>query len=50
MGQLVYQTKERQSQGIQKLIWNAEVYPDGIYYYKMQVGNQVANGKLVKVR
>jgi len=50
LGQIVYQIQENQPQGKQQLVWNAEVYPDGIYYYKLQVGEKVANGKMVKVR
>ena len=50
LGQLVYQTQELQPQGKQQLIWNAERFPDGIYYYRLQVGEQTANGKMVKVR
>jgi len=50
LGQLVYQTEEPQPQGQQQLIWNAEGYSDGIYYYRLQVGDAIANGKMVKVR
>jgi len=50
LGQLIYQTQENQSQGKQQLIWNAEGYADGIYYYRLRVGDAVANGKMVKVR
>jgi len=47
---LVYQHQETQPQGKQQLIWNAEGYAEGVYYYRLQVGDEVANGKLVKVR
>ena len=50
MGKQVYQTSVNQAQGNQRLKWNAEEYSDGIYYYRLQVGEEVANGKLVKVR
>ena len=50
IGQLVYQLSEEQNQGIQKLTWQAENLPKGIYFYSMQVGDQAANGKIVKVR
>ena len=50
LGQLVYQTQKKQPQGKQQLIWNAEGYADGIYYYRLQAGDQIANGKIVKVR
>jgi len=50
MGKQIYQKQENQLQGTQQLLWNAEGYADGIYYYRLQVGDAVANGKLVKVR
>jgi subtilisin family serine protease len=50
VGQIVYQTKEVQPQGNQQHIWNTESLADGVYYYRMQVGDQIANGKMVKVR
>jgi len=50
LGKLVYQTQENQSQGNQLLIWNAESYPEGVYFYRLQVGDGVANGKVLKVR
>jgi len=50
LGQLVYQTEENQPKGSQQLIWNAEGYADGIYYYRLQVGDAIANGKIVKVK
>jgi len=46
----VYHTEVNQLQGNQQLIWKTEELPDGIYYYRLQVGNQVSNGKMVKVR
>ncbi len=50
MGKQVFQTEENQPQGKQQQIWNAERYAEGVYYYKLQVGDTVANGKMVKVR
>jgi hypothetical protein len=50
LGQLVYQTQENQPQGSQQLIWSAEGYAEGVYYYRLQVGDAVANGKMVKVK
>jgi len=41
LGKQVYQIEENQQQGSQKLIWNAEGYSDGIYYYRLQVGDAV---------
>jgi hypothetical protein len=50
LGQIVYQTQENQPQGKQQLIWNAEGYSGGIYYYRLEVGSDVTNGKIVKVK
>jgi hypothetical protein len=50
LGQQVYQTQENQPQGKQQLIWNAEGFAEGIYYYRLQAGDQVATGKLVKAK
>jgi len=50
MGKQVYQTQVNQPQGKQQLIWNAHEYADGIYSYRLQAGEQTANGKMVKVR
>ena len=50
LGQLVYQTEENQPQGKQQIIWNGEGNADGIYYYRLQLGEKVANGKMVKVK
>ena len=50
LGQIVYLRSEKQAQGKQQLIWNAEKFAEGIYYFKIQAGEQLANGKMVKVR
>ena len=41
---------ENQPYGLQKVSWNAEKLPDGIYYFRLQAGEQVVNGKIVKAR
>ena len=50
LGEQVEVVQENQPQGKQQLIWNAEGLSDGIYYYSLQAGEQVSNGKIVKVR
>jgi len=50
MGKQVYQTQENQVKGKQQLTWSADGFADGIYYYRLQVGDAIANGKMVKVR
>jgi len=49
LGQLIYQHSEEQQQGTQQLHWQTENQPEGIYFYQLQAGDQVANGKMVKV-
>jgi len=49
LGKLIYQIDKNQIKGKQQLIWNADGLPDGIYYFRLQAGEQVANGKMVKV-
>jgi predicted GH43/DUF377 family glycosyl hydrolase len=50
MGQLVYQRSEEQQQGEQRLQWDAQDIAEGIYYYGLKAGDQIAKGKLVKVK
>lgn len=50
LGQLIYRRSEDQQQGEQLLQWDAQGLAEGIYYYQLNVGNHVTNGKMVKVR
>jgi len=50
LGQLVYQHSEDKQQGEQQLRWDAQGLAEGVYYYRLKAGDQVVNGKLVKVR
>ena len=50
LGQLVYQHSEEQQQGEQQLQWDAQSAAEGIYFYQLKVGDEVANGKMVKVK
>jgi endonuclease/exonuclease/phosphatase family metal-dependent hydrolase len=50
LGKQVHQVQVNQAQGSRQIKWNAEGYADGIYYYRLQAGEQVANGKMLKVR
>jgi arabinogalactan endo-1,4-beta-galactosidase len=36
--------------GTQKFLWDAELLKSGIYYYRLESNNQVAYGKLLKVK
>ena len=50
LGKQIEVIQENQSQGFQNVIWNAERLPDGIYYFRLKAGEQIANGKLVKAK
>jgi hypothetical protein len=50
LGQLVYLQSEDQQQGEQQLQWGAKDQAEGFYYYRLQVGDQVATGKLIKTK
>jgi hypothetical protein len=39
---------EQQTKGQQKVQWNAEGLPSGIYFYRIQAGKKVGSGKIVK--
>jgi hypothetical protein len=39
---------ERQPSGKHRLLWNAEGLPAGIYFYRLQSGNEVSIGKMIK--
>jgi predicted GH43/DUF377 family glycosyl hydrolase len=39
--------KAYQQKGEQRVSWNAEAYPAGIYYYRIQAGKEVGGGKVV---
>ena len=48
-GQIVNRLQERQDTGVQKLNWNAEGFPAGMYYFRIQAGDKVGGGKMVKM-
>ncbi|MBE0648956.1 MAG: T9SS type A sorting domain-containing protein [Bacteroidales bacterium] len=37
-----------QPTGKWQVFWNAEAYPAGIYFYRIQAGNEVGSGKIIK--
>ena len=50
IGKQVDMIEESQSQGLNKVVWTPENLRDGIYYFSMQAGEQIACGKLVMMR
>ena len=49
-GTQVDRIKQHQTSGKQQLIWDAGKFPSGIYFYQIQIGNQVGTGKLVLIK
>jgi hypothetical protein len=47
--QIVFSIEEKQDKGEQKVIWNAEGLPAGIYYFRIQAGVMVGGGKIIKI-
>jgi subtilisin family serine protease len=52
-GRLVYVANQQMGAGLQKLSWNGTdlnglKVSDGLYFYQIQIGNQLINGKLIK--
>ncbi len=50
IGEQVEVIWQQQNSGKQQVIWNAEGLPSGVYFYRMQAGEQVSLGKMVLVR
>jgi hypothetical protein len=49
-GEIIDQIEQEQMQGINKVVWNAEGFPAGIYHFRLQAGEHLASGKLAIVR
>ncbi len=47
-GQEVWQMIEDQQRGKQKIVWDANDLAEGIYYYRLKVGDAVVKGKIIK--
>ena len=41
---------ENQSSGKQQMVWNADKFPTGIYFYRFKSGEQIGTGKLVLMK
>ncbi len=48
LGQQVGLIEKTQAQGKQQIIWNAEELPPGLYFLRLQAGNEVRIGKVIK--
>ncbi len=50
LGKQVDFIQQNQSSGKQQITWDASGLPSGVYYFRMQAGEQVASGKLLLVK
>ena len=46
-GELVNMIEVNGQQGNRKVLWNSEGLPSGVYYYRLQAGEQILSGKLI---
>jgi hypothetical protein len=46
---IVFEMQEKQEKGEQKVQWNADGLPAGMYYYRIQAGDRLGSGKMVKL-
>lgn len=42
--------RQDQSQGLQEVVWTPENLVNGVYYFRLQAGEQMASGKMVLMR
>ena len=50
LGKQVEIIQQKQSSGKQQVVWNAERFPSGMYYFTLQAGAQLTSGKMVVLR
>jgi len=48
-GQLIEMIEQVQPKGKQQMQWNAEGLPAGMYYFRIQAGDKVGRGKMIKM-
>ncbi|MFK5895019.1 MAG: T9SS type A sorting domain-containing protein [Pseudomonadota bacterium] len=49
-GEQVEVIQQQQCSGLQKVTWNAIGQPSGVYYFRLQVGDNMTSGKMVLVK
>jgi len=50
LGAQIEVIEKSQPQGLQKVVWSPVNLPNGVYYIRLQVGRQVATGKMILMR
>jgi len=48
-GKQVDLIQQKQQQGKQQVVWNAKGLPAGIYFFRLQAGDHLSKGKIVKI-
>jgi len=48
-GHFIEKLEQKQPKGEQQIQWNAEGLPAGMYYFRIQAGDKVGGGKMVKM-
>lgn len=49
-GELIHQVQEHQQPGKQQIRWDAKGIPAGVYFYRLEAGEQTATGKLLLMK
>jgi polyhydroxybutyrate depolymerase len=49
-GKLVDVIEVNQQKGLNRFIWTPENLADGVYYFRLEAGEQIASGKVVRLR
>lgn len=49
-GEKIDVIRQQQSSGKQQVVWNAEGLPSGVYYYRIQAGDQMASEKMILLK
>jgi len=47
-GKLIEKVEQGQPKGEQQILWNAKGLPAGMYYFRIQAGDKVGSGKIIK--
>ena len=50
IGKQVDVIRDQQAKGLNKIVWNPKNKPEGVYYFKLQAGDQKASGKVMLMK
>jgi len=49
-GELVKVMRQKQPAGQQQVVWDAEGLPAGVYYFRLEAGESIVKGGLIKIK